>query len=54
MKKKINKVQFIIGIILALIGAIFMVFDVLPLPARITIGIVGLILIATSPFKLLK
>ena len=54
MKNKINKIQVIIGLSLALTGAILMIFDILPLAARITIGIIGLALIATSPFKLLK
>lgn len=51
---KINVVQFVSGIILALIGAILMFFDTLPLYARIIIGIVGLSLIATSKCRLLK
>ena len=42
---------FILGIILALFGAILMVIDFLPISARIAIGIVGVILIAiSSPF----
>ena len=53
-KETINLIQFIAGIILALTGAILMIFDILPLSARITIGIVGLGLIATSKFRLLK
>ena len=43
-----NKVLFVLGILLALISAILMILDVLPLPARITILIVGIGLIATS------
>jgi len=39
---------FIIGIVLAVLAAVFMVVDVLPLAARITILIVGIALIATS------
>lgn len=54
VKKTINLIQFIIGIILALIGATFMFFGILPVSARITIGIIGLALIATSNFRLLK
>ena len=53
-KKTINLIQFIAGIILALTGAILMFFGILPLSARITIGIVGLALIASSKFRLLK
>ncbi|MFA5714581.1 MAG: hypothetical protein WC998_02430 [Candidatus Paceibacterota bacterium] len=53
-KKSLSLIQFIAGIILALTGTILMIFDILPLPARITIGIVGLGLIATSNFRLLK
>ena len=53
-KKTINLIQFIVGIVLALTGAILMFLGILPLSARITIGIVGLSLIATSKFRLLK
>lgn len=53
-KETINLIQFIVGIILALTGAILMIFDILPLSARITIGILGLGLIATSKFRLFK
>ena len=53
-KKTMNLIQFIAGIILALTGAILMFFGILPVSARITIGIVGLALIATSKFRLLK
>lgn len=41
-----NKVLFILGILLALTGATLMFFGVWPLALRITIGIVGLALIA--------
>lgn len=53
-KKTISLVMFIAGIVLALTGAVLMFLDTLPLPARITIGIIGIGLIATSKFKLLK
>jgi hypothetical protein len=53
-KKTLNIIQFIVGIVLALTSAVLMFFGVLPLPARITIGIIGIGLIATSKFKLLK
>ncbi len=43
-----NKPLFILGILLGLISAILMILDVLPLPARITILLVGIALIATS------
>jgi hypothetical protein len=39
---------YIIGIILSLIGATMMFFDIGPMPVRITWGILGFILIATS------
>ena len=42
-----NKVLFVLGILLAITSAILMILDVLPLPARITILIVGILLIAT-------
>ena len=51
---RLNLVQFIIGFILALTGAVMMFYGILPLSARITIGIVGLALIATSRYKILK
>jgi len=53
-KKSLNLVQFIVGIILALTWGILMFLGILPISARITIGIVGILLIATSKFKLLK
>ncbi len=53
-KKSLNLIQFIVGIILALTGAVLMLLGILPISARITIGIVGLALIATSKFRLLK
>lgn len=40
-----NKVLFILGILLALTGATLMFLGVGPLPLNITIGIVGLALI---------
>jgi hypothetical protein len=53
-KKTINLIQFIIGIVLALTAGIFMFLGILPVSARITIGIVGIALIATSNVRLLK
>ncbi len=52
--RTISLILFIAGIILALTGAILMFLGILPVSARITIGIVGLALIATSKFRLLK
>ncbi len=49
-----NLIQFIVGLILALTGGVLMFLGILPLPARITIGIVGIGLIATSKVRLLK
>ena len=54
MDKKTNLIQFIIGIILALTAGVLMFLGILPLSARITIGIIGLALIATSNVRLLK
>jgi|MTBAKMStandDraft_1061839.scaffolds.fasta_scaffold09925_2 tetrahydromethanopterin S-methyltransferase subunit D len=51
-KKTISYIQFIIGLILALTGAALMFFDLLSMGTRITIGIVGLLLIATSRRKM--
>jgi hypothetical protein len=53
-KKTTSLIQFIVGIFLALTSATLMFLGILPVSARITIGIVGLALIATSKFKLLK
>jgi len=53
-KKTINLIQFIAGIILALTGAVLMFLGILPLSVRIIIGIIGIGLIATSNFRLLK
>lgn len=53
-KKTINLIQFITGIILAITGAVLMFLGILPVSARILIGIVGLGLIAASKFRLLK
>jgi hypothetical protein len=47
-KKNLFRVLFIVGILLALSSATMMFFDITPLPLRITIGIVGISLIATS------
>jgi len=54
LKKSPSPIQFIIGITFALAGAILMFFGILPLSARITIGIIGLALIATSRFRLIN
>ncbi len=51
--KRPNKYRFILGLLLAIIGAILMYFGILPISARITIGIVGIALIATSNYRLL-
>ena len=53
-KKTLNLIQFIAGIILALTGATLMFFEIFPTSVRITILTVGLALIATSKFRLLK
>ena len=47
-QKQLFMVLFIIGILLALTGATLMFFGIGPLPLRVTIGIVGISLIATS------
>jgi hypothetical protein len=53
-KKTVNLIQFIAGIITAISGAVLMFLGVFPVSARVMIGIVGLGLIATSKFRLLK
>ena len=52
--RKISIILVIAGIILALTSATLMLFGSLPVSARITILIVGLALMATSNFRLLK
>ena len=47
--KKQLIIQFSIGIILTLIGAILMFFGIGTITLRIILGIVGIILIANSP-----
>jgi uncharacterized membrane protein YccC len=54
MNKKQNIIQFIVGLFLALTGAVLMFLGILPLSARIIIGIVGIALIATSNIRVLK
>lgn len=54
MKRKISLTLFIIGIILCLTAAAFMFFGILPLSLRIAILIIGIGLIASSNFNLLK
>jgi hypothetical protein len=53
-QKTINLIQFVVGLFLALTGAVLMFLGILPLSARIIIGIVGIALISTSNFRLLK
>lgn len=54
MKEKTTMpIQFIIGLILVLGSGVSMFFGAFPLSARITIGIIGLVLIATSKYRLL-
>ena len=45
---KISQIQFFAGILLAITGAILMFLGIGPLSLRITIGIIGIIFIATS------
>lgn len=42
------RLRSVLGIVLAVIAAFLIIFDVLPLPAIITILIIGIVLIATS------
>jgi len=55
-KKTINLIQFIAGIIFCLSSAILMFLgdQDIPLPVKISLGIVGIALIATSKLRLLK
>ena len=45
-EKQIFDIIFVIGILIALIGAIIMWFGIAPLPTRITIVIIGISLIS--------
>jgi hypothetical protein len=47
-EKQIFGVLFVIGILIALIGATLMWFGIFPVPLRITIVILGISLIALS------
>ncbi len=42
------RLRSVLGIVLAVIAAFLIILDVLPLPAIITILIIGIVLIATS------
>ena len=53
-KKKLAIIQFTAGILVAITGAILMFLGILPVSVRITMGIVGIALIATSNFRFLK
>ena len=48
IENKISQIQFFAGIVLAITGAILMFLGIGPLSLRITIGIIGIIFIATS------
>ena len=48
-KNKLLVLQFSLGILFALTGAILMFFGIGPLPLRIIFGIAGITLIANSP-----
>ncbi len=52
-KKSRVPVQFILGLILALGAGVSMYFGTFPLGARIVVGIIGILLIATSKYRLL-
>lgn len=53
MTQKPNKIQFIIGIILVLLGAILIFFNLELITSIIAIEILGIGLIATSNYKLI-
>ena len=46
--------QFAIGLILAIGAALLMIFDILPVGARIILGVMGIALIVTSGFRFLS
>jgi len=45
--------QFVLGLLLALGAGVTMLFDAFPLGWRIVVGMFGVLLIATSRYKLL-
>ncbi len=47
-QKQESRPRSVLGIVLAVIAAFLIIFDVLPLHAIITILIIGIVLIATS------
>lgn len=55
-KRKRSLIQFIAGIALCLSSAVLMFFENedIPLPVKISLLIVGIALMATSKFRLLK
>ena len=54
-KKTFSLIRFISGVIFCLSGAILMFFENdIPVPVKISLLIVGMALIATSKFRLLK
>ncbi|MBT8265147.1 MAG: hypothetical protein KJO41_03385 [Bacteroidia bacterium] len=52
-EKPTMPVQFIIGLILALGAGVAMYFGTFSVQVRIVVGIIGLLLIVTSKYKLL-
>ncbi len=53
-KRTFSAIQFIIGIILLLISATLMIFDMGLHSIRLIMGIIGILLTATSKIRLLK
>ena len=53
-RKKLSMIQFFLGLGLAVAAGILMFVDVLPLTARIVMGVTGVALIASSKFGILK
>ena len=51
---KISQIQFFVGILIAITGAILMFLGIGPLSLRIIIGILGIIFIATSKKNIKK
>ena len=48
---KTSEIKFIVGLILCLLSAVFMYFDIYAVSGRVALGILGLIFVATSKYR---
>ncbi len=49
---KPSMLKFYIGLVLCMLSAGFMVYDMYSISGRIALGVIGLVLIATSKYRL--